>query len=173
VGAGATKLRTEMTRKIIREAEVSVIRGNASEILSLFSDEVKTRGVDSSLSVNDSIIDAAQKIALETQCIIAISGRNDIITDGKRIFSVSNGQPIMTRVTGIGCGLTAVVGAFCAEAEGEFLLAVTAAHAFYGLCGELAHESGQGPGTFFIRFLDLLSSAGEKQIRDCLKVNQI
>jgi hydroxyethylthiazole kinase len=172
VGAGATKLRTEMTRKIIHEAKISVLRGNASEIFSLTSDEIKTRGVDSSISINPSMIDVAKKIALEMNFIVAISGQQDLITDGIKTFFVSNGRPIMTRVTGIGCGLSAVVAAFCAQSEGQLLPAATAAHAFYGLCGDRADESGQGPGSFFVRFLDQLSLIGEKEIHADLQVKE-
>ena len=47
VGAGATALRTESAKRIIAETDVAVVRGNASEILSLRGRESKTRGVDS------------------------------------------------------------------------------------------------------------------------------
>ena len=172
VGAGATRLRSEMTKKIMSEVKISVLRGNASEIFSLASDEVKTRGVDSSLSVNDTVIDAAKTIALEKNCIIAISGPNDMITDGQRTFRVSNGQPIMTRVTGIGCGLTAVVAAFCAVADGALLPATAAAHGFYGLCGDLAFRSSQKPGSFFVEFIDELHSVGAEDIGAFLQVKE-
>jgi hydroxyethylthiazole kinase len=172
VGAGATKLRTEMTLKILAEANISVLRGNASEIFSLISDDIKTRGVDSSLSVSHEMADAARKIAIDFKCVIAISGKDDLITDGKRTLFVSNGCPIMTRVTGIGCGLTAVVAAFCAVGIEELLLSATAAHAFYGLCGDLAYESVKEPASFFIRFQDLLYSAGEKEINAHLRVKE-
>jgi hydroxyethylthiazole kinase len=172
VGAGATKLRTEMTRKILNEADISVLRGNASEIFSLISNEIKTRGVDSSLLLNQEMTEAAKKIALQMNCIISISGKEDMITDGTRVFGISNGQPIMTRVTGIGCGLSAVVGAFCACADEELLPAVAGAHGFYGLCGDLAYETAKGPGSFFVQFIDLLSSAGEKEIISRLQINK-
>ena len=126
VGSGATSLRTRAVKKIMNEAKISVLRGNASEIFSLASDDVRTRGVDSSLSVTAEIIDAAQKLATDMNCIIAMSGAEDIITDGRKIFRIANGQPLMTKVTGIGCGLSAVTGAFCAVADGD-LLAATAA----------------------------------------------
>jgi hydroxyethylthiazole kinase len=162
-----------MAHKIIQETGVSVIRGNASEIFSLVSSDVKTRGVDSSLSVDRSMIEAAKKIPAALNAVIGISGKDDMITDGKRSFCVSNGHPLMTRVTGVGCGLSAVVAAFCAQAEGDLLPAATAAHGFYGLCGELAYASGQGPGSFFVRFLDLLCEAGEKEITAGLKITQV
>jgi hydroxyethylthiazole kinase len=173
VGAGATKLRTDMTRKIIQESKISVLRGNGSEIFSLISDEFKTRGVDSSVSIDRSIIEPAITISREFNAVIAISGKEDMITDGKTTYCVANGHPIMTRVTGIGCGLTAIVAAFCARSDGDLLPAVAAAHGFYGLCGELAHESSHGPGSFFVRFIDLLHRVGEKEIFSGLCVNEI
>ncbi|MGD9104290.1 MAG: hydroxyethylthiazole kinase, partial [Desulfobacterales bacterium] len=42
VGSGATQLRTNSAKKIIAAAKISVIRGNASEILSLRDDNSKT-----------------------------------------------------------------------------------------------------------------------------------
>jgi hydroxyethylthiazole kinase len=171
VGAGATRLRTEMAQKIMAEAKISVLRGNASEILSLRSPDVKTRGVDSSLAMSREAADTAMAMAREMDCIIAISGEKDSITDGGRMFYVSNGHSIMTRVTGIGCGLSAVTAAFCAAAEGDMLAAVAAAHGFYGLCGDLAIKVSHRPGSFFVAFLDMLYTTGSQDIHAGLKVD--
>jgi hydroxyethylthiazole kinase len=173
VGAGATRLRTEVTKKIISEAKISVLRGNASEIFSLVSAAVKTRGVDSSLSMNNEILDAAKEIAVKMECVIAISGKDDVITNGKRTYRVSNGQPIMTRVTGIGCGLSAVTGAFCAAAPEDLLMATAAAHACYGLCGDLAIKVSDKPGGFFTAFLDTLYSVDAAAMDVGLKVQEV
>ncbi len=170
VGSGATRLRTEMTRKIIREAKISVLRGNASEVLSLTSSDIKTRGVDSSLAMSREVADTAMPLAREMDCIIAISGERDCITDGGRTLYVSNGHPLMTRVTGIGCGLSAVTAAFCAVAEGDLLTAAAAAHGFYGLCGDLAIKVSDRPGSFFTAFLDTLYTAGPDDIHAGLKL---
>jgi hydroxyethylthiazole kinase len=89
------------------------------------------------------------------------------------MFCVANGQPVMTRVTGIGCGLTAVAAAFCAVSDGMLLKAVTAGCAFYGLCGDLAINISNTPGSFFTAFLDTLYSAGEKDIQKLLQVKEI
>lgn len=171
VGSGATSLRTRSVRRIMDVAQISVLRGNASEIFSLASDNVRTRGVDSSLSVSEEIIDAAQKLAAEMNCIIAISGAVDIITDGRKIFKVINGQPIMTKVTGIGCGLSAVTGAFCAVSQGELLPATAAACAVYGLCGDLAVQISDKPGSFAVAFVDTLYSISKKEIDALLKID--
>jgi len=173
VGSGATSLRTQAVKKIMNAAKISVLRGNASEIFSLSSDNARTRGVDSSLSVTDEIIDAAQKLATDMDCIIAISGAEDIITDGRGIFRVGNGQPIMTKVTGIGCGLSAVTGAFCAVSEGELLTATAAAFGVYGLCGDLAIKVSDKPGSFFVAFIDTLYSINQKDMDTFLKIKII
>ncbi|MCB2145555.1 MAG: hydroxyethylthiazole kinase [Deltaproteobacteria bacterium] len=170
VGAGATPYRTRAVKHILGEVKISIIRGNASEVLSLAVDDVKTRGVDSSLSLSGEIVDAAGVIARQHGCIVAISGEKDVITDGGRVFRVANGVPLMTRVTGLGCGLSAVVGAFCAGARDDLLTAAAAAFGFYGLCGELALGISNRPGSFFVAFLDCLYSAGSAEIHAHLRI---
>ena len=170
VGAGATGYRTRTVKQILGEVNISVIRGNASEVLSLAVDDVKTKGVDSSLSVSDETVDAAGAIARQHACIVAISGEHDIVTDGGRVIRVANGVPLMTRVTGLGCGLSAVAGAFCAVARDDLLGATAAACGFYGLCGELAFRISDRPGSFFVAFLDALYSAGRADIHKHLRL---
>lgn len=170
VGAGATALRTAAVRKIMTQARMAVVRGNASEILSLASAGVVTKGVDSSVRLSAQVIAAAQDIASENECIIAISGPEDCVTDGHRVFRIGNGHPLMARVTGTGCGLSAVTGAFCATTPNEPLTAVAAAFGFYGLCGEVAALVSDKPGSFFVAFLDALYAAGEKEIDALLNI---
>jgi hypothetical protein len=52
VGSGATSLRTETFKMLTGLLNLSVVRGNASEILSIASDSVKTRGVDAAHDVD-------------------------------------------------------------------------------------------------------------------------
>jgi hydroxyethylthiazole kinase len=171
VGAGATSYRTRAVKQILGEVSISVIRGNASEVLSLAVDDVKTKGVDSSLSLSDEIVAAAGAIARQHACVVAISGENDLVTDGGRVFRVANGVPLMTRVTGLGCGLSAVAGAFCAVARDDLLAATAAAFGFYGLCGELALGISDRPGSFFVAFLDSLYSADSAEIHKHLRID--
>jgi len=173
VGAGATKLRTEAIKKIMKNCSISVLRGNCSEILSLESSDIKTKGVDTSLSLSDQIVDAAKQMAIEKKCIIAISGEEDCITDGTKVFRVRNGQPIMTKVTGSGCGLTAVTAAFCAVADNNLTLATAAAFGYYGLCGDLAIKTSDKPGSFHVAFIDHLYSTENEEIKKHLKIKEV
>ncbi len=170
VGAGATALRSEAVRQIMGACAVTVLRGNASEIFSLGSADIKTKGVDSSMGLTEAGVDAAMRMAREKHCIVAISGEEDCIGDGRSVYRVGNGQPLMTKVTGIGCGLSAVVAAFCAVADGDFLRATAAAFGFYGLCADLAIAESDKPGSFFVAFLDRLYSVGPEEIQKGLKI---
>jgi hydroxyethylthiazole kinase len=154
VGSGATPLRTDSARQIISETKITVIRGNASEILSLRRENSKTKGVDSIHSVEDAA-DTARILAEELQTTLAITGPVDLVTDGQRIVRVSNGHPLMGYVTGTGCTATTVIGAFLAVDDDPLRAAVTAL-AFFGLAGEVAGNRASAPGSFMIQMLDAL-----------------
>jgi hydroxyethylthiazole kinase len=154
VGSGATPFRTQSARRIIAETRPRVIRGNASEILSLRNADSRTRGVDSLHSV-DQAADVAQALAGEMQTVLAITGPVDLVTDGRRVARVSNGHPLMGRVTGTGCTATAVIGAFLAV-DPDPLRAAATALAYFGLAGETAAQKASAPGSFMIQMLDAL-----------------
>lgn len=154
VGSGATILRTRTAKKIIQETGVSIIRGNASEILSLRNDDSITRGVDAVHAVEDAA-GIATALAKELGATIAITGPEDIVTDGSRVAKILGGHPLMTRVTGTGCSATAITGAFSAVDPDPFTAACSAL-AYFGLAGKKAGELAAAPGSFMIALLDAL-----------------
>jgi hydroxyethylthiazole kinase len=170
VGAGATGYRSRTVQRILRQAAITVIRGNGSEVLSLADAGIKTKGVDSSLSISDGAEEAAGAIARRHGCIVAISGEKDLLTDGDRVMRVANGVPLMTRVTGLGCALSAVTAAFCAVGQDDMLAASAAAFGYFGLCGQLAHRISHQPGSFSAAFVDALYAAGRDDIRELMTI---
>jgi hydroxyethylthiazole kinase len=154
VGSGATPLRTHSAKKIIDAAKISVIRGNASEILSLRHDTSKTKGVDSIHSVEEAA-EAATVLAGELDTTLAITGPIDLITDGGRVLRVQNGHPLMGYVTGTGCTATVIIGAFLAV-DDDPVSATATALAYFGLAGEVAGRNAGAPGSFMIQLLDAL-----------------
>ena len=170
VGSGATPLRTASAKQIISDTRVSVIRGNASEILSLRDENSKTKGVDSLHSV-DEAAEAARNLAEELHTTLAITGPVDLITDGQRVLRVSNGHPLMAYVTGTGCTATATIGAFLAV-DDNALSATATALAFFGLAGEIAAESASAPGTFMIQLLDALYTITPGQLKGSCKIQE-
>lgn len=154
VGAGATSQRTAAAWDIINQCHPTIIRGNASEIMALVDANIKSKGVDSSVSSNDAI-ELAKKLAIDTKSVVVISGEIDYITNGVDTYTVEGGDPIMTSVTGMGCTASAIVGAFAAI-ESDAMIAATAAMAIMSLAGEKAAKKAAGNGSMQMHFLDEL-----------------
>ena len=169
VGAGATKLRTETAKRIVQDVGVTVIRGNASELMAFGSGASATKGVDSTHGV-DEAVESAGQLARELGTIVAISGEVDLVTNGDTSYRISNGHPLLTRVTGTGCSLTAVTGAFLAV-EKDPLAACASAFAYYGLAGEQAFERSTSPGTFAAAFLDCLYEMTREELQNNARIS--
>ena len=170
VGSGATALRTNAAKAIIEETRLSVIRGNASEILSLRHEDSKTKGVDSIHSVEEAA-QTATVLARELNTALAITGPVDLVTDGQRIVRVSNGHPLMGYVTGTGCTATTTIGAFLAV-DDDPVSATATALAFFGLAGEVAGQQAQAPGSFMIRMLDALYTITPEELKAGCKIEE-
>jgi hydroxyethylthiazole kinase len=154
VGSGATPFRTDTARRLLKEIKVGVVRGNASEVLSLKRSESTTKGVDSVHGV-DEAAETARGLARDLSTTLVITGEEDLVTDGERTVRVANGHPLMGQITGSGCTATALIGAFLAV-EKDPLRAATAALAFFGLAGEIGARRSEGPGSFQVALLDAL-----------------
>jgi hydroxyethylthiazole kinase len=168
VGAGATKLRTEAVQKILAEVPVTVIRGNASEIMAVAGDAFKIKGVDSMETV-EAAREGAKRFAADIKKVIAITGKIDFITDGVRSFECLNGHPMFSNVTGTGCAATTAISCFNAV-EKDPLIATACALGYFGLAGEIAASKSTGPGSFQAALYDALFNITEKNLEKGLKI---
>ena len=157
VGAGATSYRNRAVAELLAAGSPTVLRGNASEILSVAGVEAATRGVDSA-AASDDAVQTARTLAARLGAVVCVSGATDHILapDGRHV-RLSNGHVWMTRVTGVGCSATALIGAFCAVQPDAFH-ATVAAMAYLGVVGEVAaaqvQAQGRGVGQLQIALLD-------------------
>lgn len=164
VAVGALAHRTALAVELL-DAGPSIIRGNGSEIQALARAAGATsaadgaggggRGVDS-LSCSEEAIDAAGALACARGCVVAVSGATDYITDGTRTVAVAGGHPMMTRVTGMGCALGAVMAATIAL-DDDAQRAAVAASAVFATVGQRAAPGAAGPGSFAVAFIDHLA----------------
>jgi hydroxyethylthiazole kinase len=168
VGAGATKLRTETSLRILEELSPTIVRGNASEIRALGGADGATKGVDSTHQ-SDAALEAAHALAARHGCVVSVSGATDLVVDGPRVARIDNGRPLMTRVTGSGCSATVLTGAFAAVNPSAFE-AGAHAMALSGICGEIATELALGPGSYQAHFLDVLHAIDEEQMKKRLQM---
>ena len=163
VGAGATPYRTRVSAALL-QGGLTVIRGNASEIMALAGAAAgPTRGVDSTASV-DQATDAAVHLARSCATVVAVTGATDFVTDGQRSLHVHGGHPLMTKVTALGCALSSVLGAFAAVRAEEPLTAVAHGLAVYGLAGAKAAEAAQGPGSLRWHIMDVLHNLSPETV---------
>ncbi|MDE8563514.1 hydroxyethylthiazole kinase [Anoxybacillus rupiensis] len=164
VGAGATPYRTETARKIVGELNIAVIRGNAAEIANVIGERWEIKGVDAAEGSGD-VVALAKKAAQQLKMTVAITGKDDVVTDGATVYVVHNGHSLLTKVTGTGCLVTSVIGAFAAV-EKDYAAAATAALVSYGVAAQLAADEAAeyGPGSFQIAFLNQLAKVGAEAI---------
>ncbi|MBS4175126.1 hydroxyethylthiazole kinase [Bacillus sp. FJAT-49736] len=164
VGVGATPYRSEMANRIVSEIKISLIRGNVAEIASLAGIQAEVKGVDA-VGIQGSPMDIAIQAAQKLQTFIVITGKEDFITDGHTTYVIQNGDAILTKVTGTGCLLTSVIGAFTAVEE-DLMMAAVSAVAAYGIAAELAVAKilTKVPGNFQIELLNQLSAISEQDI---------
>lgn len=155
VAVGFLPVRTPLAFEL-RDLRPTVLRGNASEIIALTGAGSGGRGVDSSDDV-DAALAAAAELARVTGGVIAVSGPIDIITDGNDLVRIGNGHPLLTKVTGGGCALGAVIAAFAAVDDDRFASTV-AAVAVYTIAAEIAAEGNAAPGSFATAFIDALNT---------------
>lgn len=146
VGVGASAFRRETAKQLMKEIQFKVIRGNISEIKTLALGCGATRGVDADLA--DSVtkenlaeaVDFVKAFARRTATVVAVTGAIDLVTDGEKAWSIFNGHPMMSRVTGTGCQLSALIAAYVTANPETPLDATAAAVCAMGVCGEIAQK---------------------------------
>ncbi|MGB9824889.1 MAG: hydroxyethylthiazole kinase [Candidatus Hydrothermia bacterium] len=168
VGVGATKFRGEIIETILGEGKIDVLRGNAGEILAIFGKSGKTKGVDSEAASGEAV-SVGKELSQRYNCIVVVTGAVDYVINQEEIFECHNGTPLLSSVTGSGCALSSLIGAFCAVSN-NYAVASALALGFYGICAELAQESSRGPGSFMVNFLDVLSNSDSELVSKRLKI---
>ncbi|MDN5761672.1 MAG: hydroxyethylthiazole kinase, partial [Microlunatus sp.] len=155
VAAGTLPVRTPLAHQL-RDLTPAVIRGNASEIVAVAGVGAGGRGVDAADDVEE-VLDPAKALAAASGAVIAVSGPVDAVTDGDHVVRIANGDPLLTRITGGGCALGAVIAAFAAV-DADRLATTVAAVTVYTVAAELAAQRSTGPGSFAACFLDALAT---------------
>lgn len=153
VAAGVIPWRDSIIAQFV-DMKPTVVRGNASEILSLAGMGSGGKGVDS-LDSSSSAVSAAAMLAEKTGGVVAVTGEVDYIVDAERILAVPGGSKTATLVVGTGCSLSALAAAFCAVEE-DRIKAAAAACMLAKKAQERAARTARGPGSFRVEYLDAL-----------------
>lgn len=171
VGVGATTFRQETVKTLLNEIKFDLIRGNAGEIAHLAEINWNAKGVDAGSGKAD-LSQIAKDVALKYSCIVSISGEIDYISDGIKVAKIDNGTSLFPKITGSGCLLSAVCGAFLTLGGNSFDLTVSACTS-YAIAGQVAQEklSDNQTGQFYIGLLDSLAKIDDKTVEKYAKIS--
>ena len=171
VGAGATSYRTKAALRLIENLDISIIKGNLSEIKALTVGSSETRGVDAISSVDDEAKGIAIEAAKKLNCIVAITGKIDFISDGSKAVAIKNGSSSLSTITGTGCMTAGLIGAF--SFLDDKLCSAIYGIAIMAIAGEMAQVSSNGPGSFHINLIDAISKIDELIIKEMAKIELV
>ena len=140
-GVGCSNFRNDCVKTLITNYQFSVIRGNLNEISFIENmlqkncnklNQQSKSAIDSNVTMDEEKKSQIAKIlAQRLSCVICISGKIDIITDGKNIKYCTFGSRLLQSITGTGCMLTAVIACFCAG-KTDYLNSTLLACEFFG-----------------------------------------
>ncbi|KAI8356036.1 TMP-TENI-domain-containing protein [Mortierella sp. GBAus27b] len=172
VGAGATSLREETTRKILNSVHVDIIKGNAGEISTVAkvvgcdTETIAMRGVDSLGSGFSNPAAVVQAVARRENCVVAMTGKIDYVSDGVRTVAIENGHEYQGRITGSGCMIASSIASFAAISPNDHFAAAVAGILALNLAGEHAgaRDDVRGPGTFRAAFIDEMANLKPEQL---------
>ena len=165
VGAGASRLRTDTANRLMQGVRFDAVRGNISEIKTLCTGSGSTKGVDADAvdAVTEANLDDGVQLvktfAQRAGCIVAVTGAIDLVSDGERCWCIRNGRAEMSRITGTGCQLSALMTAFLVANPDHKLDAAAAAVCMMGLAGEIGWanmQPGDGNSTYRNRIIDAI-----------------
>ena len=169
VGAGASRLRTDSSKRLLGNVRVSIVRGNAAEVATLAGIAAEVRGVES-VSISEEPAQIAEEFASTYGCTVAITGAVDHVSDGRRSAQLRNGHTLLGKVVGTGCISNVIIASFAAVQPDPFLAAIEGLTAL-GIAGETAAKvSGDRPGTFHVELYNSLYALTADDITAMAKI---
>ncbi|KAB3531312.1 hydroxyethylthiazole kinase [Alkaliphilus pronyensis] len=171
VGVGATSLRSEAIKEILAEVKISVLRGNMSEIKNIYGVKSLTRGVDSSDDTMAGGREIAESLAKTLKCIIAITGKIDIVSDGRKTYYINHGHERLTKITGTGCMTTSLIG-LCCGAKESYLYGAILGVVIMAASGEKAYNQLEDIGTYRVKLMDYISRFSIEEIGGGEKIHE-
>ena len=134
------------------------MRGNYSECNALLTGSAGGHGVDNlEGSTEEGVaLKVAKDAAKKFNCVFAVTGAIDNISNGKQAVVLNNGHPLLQDITGSGC-MTSTLVACCAAVTKDMMVAAALGVVIMGQSAELAAnflEKKDGPGMFKVRLMD-------------------
>ncbi|MEF9991934.1 MAG: hydroxyethylthiazole kinase [Peptostreptococcaceae bacterium] len=170
-GVFATKARTKLTNRLLNEIKFDVVKGNVAEIKFIGGFDVKGKGVDSFEDSEDST-EIIKKVASKLECIVASTGKIDIVTDGDIVYKIDNGTEKLKSITGTGCMSASLIGSYIACSENK-IEGVTMGVLTMSLSGELANKENTPIGSFKVNLMNEVYSLDIEKLEKYAKLEKL
>ena len=171
VGVFATKSRTILTERLLKEVKFDVVKGNVAEIKFIGGFDVNGKGVDS-FDDDEDVCDIVKKVAKKLDCVVVATGKVDTISDGESVIRINNGSAKLKSITGTGCMSASLIAAYMAVAEDK-LEAGAMGVLTMSLCGELADIDNVSIGSFKVNLMNNVYDLNEEVLKKFSKVERI
>ena len=169
VGVGASNLRLNLVKDILENGNVSLIKGNYSEIEALRVNRLTSSSVDAERNDFDRAYDSCRLLSEKYSCMVLATGKQDIAVSEGQSYKLENGVDKLSKVTGTGC----IVGAICAVMLSckVDLRSVIAAVSIMNISGERCKSEGMG--SFRVELIDEISLMTAEKIMERIKWEKI
>lgn len=183
VGVSCSNLRLNFAIDFIEKFKPEVIKGNMSEIKSIYGLNIKSKGIDvnkEDVTSDDNInhhINIVKELALNTSSTIVATGAIDIISNGEKTYIIENGCEELSRITGTGCMLNALIATYISS--NDIINGAILGTIVMGISGELAkiklkkEENNIGMGSFKIKLIDNISTIKDKDILEKARIREV
>lgn len=174
VGIGASKLRYDLSLKLLNRYKYSIIKGNSSEILALSGENSNAKGIDvgEDDKIKDDNIDymikVASNLSKKYQTTVLITGARDILVRNKTYYIIENGCEELSQITATGCMLTGLISTFLSVTDeisasllGLLILEISA---------EIAKKDK--PYSFFVSLMDNIGTLDDDLIEKYAKIKE-
>lgn len=160
VGIGASPWRLSHVAKLLEQVHPDLLRVNYGEACALLGNTSEEQGVDSLSSATELRNVVAQRLTKQMRCTVLLSGTEDIITNGEKALCVTGGSDWMRQITGAGCMLSVLCGAFIAVSETPFDAAAQASRLWKDVAAQAEVLSGgRGLGSYHMSLFDAVTQA--------------
>lgn len=162
-GVGVSSYRRVMAENLIRVLHPSVIKGNVSELGCLTgygSDgSIDANVFESGCAIqNEKFLSCLKAYARKQAVILVCTGETDlVVSEQGELYEISGGSVWMSRISGTGCMLTAVLAAALGSRPEDRLQSVILTLQLFKNWGAWAArqmKANEGPGSYRMHFLD-------------------
>ncbi|KAL0476297.1 thiamine-phosphate diphosphorylase, partial [Acrasis kona] len=174
VGAGATYYRDKVYKTLLRQLDMSVVKGNYSEIARLCGDlTAVTKGVDSVSGGSLDPIEVVRRASLRYNAVVAMSGKIDYVSDGHWCARVLHDSERLGGLTAMGCSVSSLIACFSGVTREDHFAASVGGLAVMGLCAELAEKNPNvaGPASFQVALMDQIANLTSEQLYEGIKID--